>query len=79
MSESGDANMTIKKVIKAMKAAERLKRYCSKHKFCKGCVFYDEEVVPRDDCMIRNKYPEDYDLDKISMRFMSLEPPKEGH
>lgn len=58
--------MKIQKTIKAIKAAERLKKYCSKHEFCKDCMFYHENSVYTDCCMIRQKNPEEYDLDEIS-------------
>lgn len=58
--------MNTKKAMKVLKAAERLKKYCSKHEFCKDCAFYREYSFVSDCCMIRHKNPEEYDLDEIS-------------
>lgn len=57
--------MKIDKTLKAIKAAEKLKKYCSKHECCKGCVFYCESPRYTDCCMIRNKNPEEYDVETI--------------
>lgn len=58
--------MNIEKTLKAIKAAERLKKYCSKHEFCKDCVFYGESSRYTDCCMMRRKNPEEYDLEEIT-------------
>lgn len=53
------------KVIKVLKAMKRLKKYCSKHELCKDCVLYCESSRYTDCCMIRNKNPEEYDIETI--------------
>lgn len=58
--------MNIKKAMKVLKAAERLKKYCGKRELCKGCIFYDESLTYTETCMLRRDNPEEYDLDKIS-------------
>lgn len=55
--------MKTEKTIKAIKAMKRLKKYCSKHELCKDCVFYCESPRYTDCCMIRNKNPEEYDIE----------------
>lgn len=57
--------MTIKKAMKVMKAAERLKKYCSEFETCKGCMFYVEDSRHIDSCIIRREHPERYDIEKI--------------
>lgn len=58
--------MNIKKAMKVFKAARRLKKYCTENTFCKGCMFYDENSMHTETCMIRRNNPDEYDLDKIS-------------
>lgn len=61
--------MNIKKAMKVLKAAERLKNYCGKRELCIGCMFYDESLTYTETCMLRRNNPEEYDLDKISRGF----------
>ncbi len=67
--------MNIEKAMKVLKAAERLKKYCSNRKFCKDCIFYCDNVKPNsvysDCCMIRQKNPEEYDLEEITRGLVS--------
>ena len=56
--------MTIKKAMKIIKAAERLKKYCAKREECKGCIFF-YDIAP-DCCMIRQTNPEEYDIKHMS-------------
>lgn len=58
--------MKIEKTLKAIKAAERLKKYCSKHETCKDCVFHSENSRYIYACMIRRVPPEEYDLEEIT-------------
>lgn len=58
--------MNIEKAMKVLKAVERLKKYCSKREFCKDCIFYCENSIYTDCCMIRNKNPEEYDLEEMA-------------
>ena len=54
------------KTIKALKAAKRLKKYCTENTFCKSCIFYDKNSGYLDPCMIRRKNPDEYDLDEMT-------------
>lgn len=63
--------MNIKKAMKVLKAAERLKKYCSKRELCKDCIFYCDNSVYSDCCMIRQKNPEEYDLEEITRGLVS--------
>lgn len=58
--------MNIKKAMKVLKAAERLKKYCSEHDTCKGCMFHNDNSRYIYACMIRRTNPEEYDMNKIS-------------
>lgn len=58
--------MNIEKAMKVLKAAERLKKYCSKREFCKDCIFYCDNSIYSNCCMIRQKNPEEYDLEEIT-------------
>lgn len=62
--------MNIEKAMKVLKAAERLKKYCSK-RVCKDCIFYCDSSVYSDCCMIRQKNPEEYDLEEITRGLVS--------
>lgn len=53
------------KIEKAIKAAKRIKKYCSERELCKDCVFYRENSRYTDCCIFRRKNPEEYDLDDI--------------
>ena len=57
--------MNIEKAMKVLKAAERLKKYCSKREFCKDCIFYCNNSIYSDYCMISQKSPEEYDFEEI--------------
>lgn len=56
---------------KVLKALECLKEYCSKREFCKDCIFYCDNSVYSDCCMIRQKNPEEYDLEEITRGLVS--------
>ena len=54
--------MTIKKAMKIIKAVKRLKKYCHKREECKGCIFFYDDVLASDVCMIRQTIPDEYDI-----------------
>lgn len=47
MKKTGDS--------KARKAAETLRKYCNKHKYCEGCIFDMGNVS--ENCLLLNKGP----------------------
>lgn len=44
----------------ARKAAETLKEYCNKHKYCEGCIFDTGKMIQVKNCLLSNKVPLDW-------------------